>query len=181
MRTEPFWVPGPWPGRLGILPRPRGGDWLEDEVQSWRRAGVGLVLSLLTPDEIADLELAAEADLAQANGIRFESFPVADRGVPVSKEVFSRLLSQLAEQLANGKTVLVHCRQGIGRSALVAIGLLLWSGVDADSAVRSVSAARGCPVPETTEQRRWVLDFAKSRTAPTASVSEIGRPQSPIT
>lgn len=40
METEIYWVPGPWPGRLGIIPRPRGGDWLGDEVRSWRASGL---------------------------------------------------------------------------------------------------------------------------------------------
>ena len=35
MKAEVYWVPGPWPGRLGILPRPRGGDWLADALSPW--------------------------------------------------------------------------------------------------------------------------------------------------
>jgi hypothetical protein len=31
-----FWVDAPWRGRLGIVPRPRGGDWLPDETRVWR-------------------------------------------------------------------------------------------------------------------------------------------------
>ena len=40
MRTDLFPVAGPWPGSLAVMPRPRGGDWLEDEVRAWRTAGV---------------------------------------------------------------------------------------------------------------------------------------------
>src|SRR4051794_18897663 len=32
MRSELFWIPVPFPGRLAIAPRPRGGDWLGDEI-----------------------------------------------------------------------------------------------------------------------------------------------------
>jgi len=144
------------------MPRPRGGDWLEDEIQSWRRSGVDVVVSLLTPDEVADLNLADERGLCRANGIQFCSFPIPDRGVPSSREAFSDLVTKLAEQLADGKNIAVHCRQGIGRAALVAICLLVLSGIAPESAIQQVSAARGCPVPETTEQRRWIADFAKS-------------------
>src|SRR5438445_5914218 len=52
MRTELFWIKGPWPGRLAIMPRPRDGDWLENEIQSWRRSGVDVVFSLLMADEM---------------------------------------------------------------------------------------------------------------------------------
>ena len=53
------------------MPRPRGGDWLEDEIQAWRRSGVGVVVSLLTPDEIADYDAYDEsrADFSRWKGI----------------------------------------------------------------------------------------------------------------
>jgi len=49
MGTELYWVGGPWPGKLALASRPRGGDWVEDEMADWRRAGIDTVLSLLTP------------------------------------------------------------------------------------------------------------------------------------
>jgi len=60
MYTELYWIEGPWPGRLAISARPRGGDWLEDEVKSWRRAGLDIIVSLLTPDEEEALDLQRE-------------------------------------------------------------------------------------------------------------------------
>src|SRR4029077_1726869 len=47
MRSELHRVDGPWPAKLAIGPRPRGGDWPADEVADWGRAGVGEVVSLL--------------------------------------------------------------------------------------------------------------------------------------
>src|SRR5205823_4176739 len=66
MVTNPYWVQGPWLGRLAILPRPRGGDWLEDEVRSWKNAKIDAVVSLLTPGENAELSLGNEARLSGA-------------------------------------------------------------------------------------------------------------------
>jgi hypothetical protein len=34
-------------GRLAIVPRPRAGDWLDDEIAAWRAEGIDLVVSLL--------------------------------------------------------------------------------------------------------------------------------------
>jgi len=144
------------------MPRPRGGDWLEDEIQSWRRSGVDVVVSLLTGEEQTELNLRDEEVLCRANGIEFVSFPIADRSVPSSSEAFSELVIKLAEQLANGRNIAVHCRQGIGRAALVAICVLTLSGLDPAAAIERVGAARGCSVPETPEQRRWITDLAKS-------------------
>lgn len=36
------------------MPRPRGGDWLGDETRSLAKAGVGVLVSLLTADESAE-------------------------------------------------------------------------------------------------------------------------------
>jgi hypothetical protein len=59
--TQLFWIDGPWPGRLALAARPRGGDWLEDEMKAWAQSGVGTVVSLLTRDEELSLGLEKES------------------------------------------------------------------------------------------------------------------------
>jgi hypothetical protein len=76
MRTDIHWIDGPWPGVLGLAPRPRGGDWLMDEMAEWRRAGVDVVLSLLTPGEERELDLDLEARRAAEQGMTFLSLPI---------------------------------------------------------------------------------------------------------
>src|SRR4051794_14082928 len=113
MRAEIFWIGGVREGRLAVLPRPRGGDWLEDEVRSLRVSGVEVLVSLLTGDETAVLDLADEAGCCAASGMEFISFPFADRGVPTSDSDALGLVRQLAALLAGGKAVAIHCRQGV--------------------------------------------------------------------
>jgi protein-tyrosine phosphatase len=153
---ELFWVPGPWRGRLAVSTRPRGGDWLEDEVRAWHRAGVDIVVSLLEQAESEQLDLHQEQTLAETNGLRFLSFPIPDRGVPSSAKAAVQLLKDLTHALEQGKHVAVHCRQGVGRSGLIAAGALVASGATPEAALQTVSSARGLTVPETPEQRRWV-------------------------
>ena len=47
MNISLYWIPEIAPWRVAILPRPRGGDWLEDEIRELKRAGVGVLVSLL--------------------------------------------------------------------------------------------------------------------------------------
>jgi len=61
MWTRLYWVDGAWPGKFALASRPHGGEWLDDEIQSWQREGVGSVFSLLTPEEEIDLDITAEA------------------------------------------------------------------------------------------------------------------------
>ena len=85
MWTELYWVDGLWPGKLALAARPRGGEWLEDEMASWRRAGIDTVLSLLTSEEEQDLDLRREAQAAKEKWIKFGSLPIPDRQVPNSE------------------------------------------------------------------------------------------------
>jgi protein-tyrosine phosphatase len=163
MVVSPFWVETGQAGRIALLPRPRGGEWLDDEIDAWRRAGVDVVVSLLTPEEEADLDLADEARVSHRHGLQFVSFPVPDRGVPDSRVATAELAASLTDAIAAGKNVGFHCRQGIGRSAMLAACVLAAVDVDPDTALARIAAARGLPVPETVEQRRWVSDFARLR------------------
>ncbi|MGD0760128.1 MAG: dual specificity protein phosphatase family protein [Candidatus Sulfotelmatobacter sp.] len=160
MRKELYWLDGPWPGKLAVAARPRGGDWLKDDLASWKRARIDTVLSLLTPEEELDLDLRDEAAEAKARGMEFASFPIPDRQVPRSEAKWSEVLETTSRTLLEGKNVLVHCRQGIGRSGLVAACLLVRNGMSPGAAVESVSAARGVSVPETAEQRDWIDHYA---------------------
>ena len=158
MSRDLFWIPSNGPGRLAIALRPRGGDWLDDEARAWRRAGVDVVVSLLKADEEQQLNLAGERDAAERNGIQFTSFPVVDRGVPSSIEATVSLLRSITNALENGKNVAVHCRQGIGRSGLIAAAARMSAGSTPYAAIDAVTTARGLNVPETPEQVRWLQE-----------------------
>ena len=156
MTSDLFWIPGPWRGGLAIAARPRGGDWLDDEVTAWRRAGVDMVVSLLEGDEAARLDLIGERQAAEGQAISFVSFPIPDRSIPASTEAAIGVIGQIVARLEAGKNVAVHCRQGVGRSGLIATAVLIKSGIAAERAIETVSSARGISVPETFEQRRWI-------------------------
>ena len=160
MGTKLHWVDGPWPGKLAVAARPRGGEWLEDEIAGWHGVGIDTVLSLLTPEEEQSLDLANESNVVKARGMNFMQLPIQDREVPGSETELSAALENLNDKLLSGKNVVVHCRQGVGRSGLVAACLLITNGLDAKTAVKNISAARGIPVPETKEQRQWIDHYA---------------------
>jgi len=160
MKPDVYWIEGPWPGKLAILARPRGEDWLEDEVVGWKNSGVNVVVSLLTRDEDYELGLVDECRLAERHGLTFISFPIPDYSVPTSTGELRQVVSKLEESLKRGENVGVHCRQGIGRSSLVAACVLVASGESPSTAFENITSARGRPVPDTPEQKNWVTAFA---------------------
>jgi protein-tyrosine phosphatase len=155
-----YWIDTPAKGRLAVSARPRGGDWLEDEIAGWRSAGIDVVACLLTSEEATDLLLEEEASLAAAEGLRFYSLPIQDRDIPESDSDARRLINELASALDRGKSVLIHCRQGIGRAGMIATPVLGFAGVPVEDALRRVSKARGLEVPETAAQLAWVKRMA---------------------
>ena len=159
-----YWVDGPWTGKLALAARPRGGEWLDDEIAAWQRYGVKTVLSLLTPEEEEELALVDEAAEVRAHGMLFLSFPIPDRQVPSSEDNLTRILERVDRELSSGKNVLVHCQHGIGRTGLVAACLLVTKGLNTEEALKRLAAARGTPVPETPEQRQWISHYAATLT-----------------
>jgi protein-tyrosine phosphatase len=160
MGKEIYWIEGSWPGRLAVGPRPRGGEWLRDDIAGLKRDGIETVLSLLTPEEEGDLDLAGEAGEVRSQRIEFISFPIADRQIPQSEAKWTEAVERVDRSLSKGAKVFVHCRQGIGRSGLLAACLLVRRGMSPGAAIDSVTIARGVRVPETPEQRDWIDHYA---------------------
>jgi protein-tyrosine phosphatase len=155
------WIEGLARGRLAIAASPMAG-LLEEAVASWKQSGVDSVASLLGSSEIAALGLEREPELCAAQGIEFLSFPVPDHSVPRSMRDACAFALRLSSVLAAGKSVLVHCRAGIGRSVVIAACVMVLNGIEPEDAFVRIGKARGFPdLPETQEQREWVFDFAE--------------------
>jgi protein-tyrosine phosphatase len=160
MPSTPYVVDWPAPGRIAVMPRPSGGEWLDDDVARLRRLGVDTVVSALTGPEYDRLDLRREEEAVRAAGMRFTSFPIPDLGVP-DFAVYRELTGLLAGEVAAGRFVLAHCFGGIGRATVIAGGVLIWLGATAPDAIARIAAARGLPVPETQEQRDILARLAE--------------------
>ena len=150
MKADVYWV---IPQRLAILPKPRAGDWLADEIASYAAQGLQTLLTLLTPDEEIELGLTDEVVLAEKHGLDFMRYSIPDRGVPKSPTLFAEVINSLAD---SGEAVGVHCRSGIGRSGLAAAAIMLRIGYEPGAAWAAISKARRVQVPDTPEQRAWL-------------------------
>jgi protein-tyrosine phosphatase len=159
MRVQLYTVEPLNPGHLSLMAHPRGGDWLVDEVEALHAARVDVLVSLLTPEEIRELDLGEEGLLCQEQGIYYLSFPIQDRHVPSARADALNFLEQLSKLLLEGQHIAIHCWMGVGRTGLVAAGLLVFNGYTPQHAIEILSTARGLPVPETDEQRAWVVSL----------------------
>lgn len=161
--AEFHWVDTGGPGRLAIMPRPWGGEWLGEEVRAFLREGVQVVVSCLEPHEEEELFLGGEAEAFQNAGLEFLSCPIRDHDVPQNEVRTDAFILEVAERFRNGRAVAVHCRAGIGRSGTIAACILLESGMSKEEAFRRLELARGLPIPGTAEQWEWVERYALRR------------------
>ena len=112
---NPYWIKAD-AFRLAIIPRPRGQDWLLDDIRFLQRAGVDVVVSALTASENEELGLVDERQCCQSSGVEFLSFAIEDRSVPSSFSEFEGLIRRVAEYLRSGKAVSIRFdRRGCGR------------------------------------------------------------------
>jgi protein-tyrosine phosphatase len=142
--------------RIAIVPRPRGRDWLLDDLRRLKQHGIDTLVSLLTAEEASELGLSDEAHYCTEADINFLVFPIPDREVPNSVTEFSKFTTAVEDELKKDRGIGVHCRAGIGRSSLLVACLLVRNGYTTDAAFDTIALSRGCPVPDTPEQRQWV-------------------------
>jgi len=105
------------------------------------------------------------ADAAESRALQFVSFPIPIAEFPASTREALSLIAGIAGALEEGRNAAVHCRQGIGRSGLIAAGVLMYFGASPEQADARGQRHRGTAVPETSEQRQWPYNSAARRTA----------------
>lgn len=159
MAIEPFAlhvlsVPGS-PGSLALARMPgRSGDLAGDVavIRAWR---ADLVVSMTEGEELRAGGGGDLPALLAAAGIAWRHFPVVDFGGPPADDPrWPPLADELHALLARGGRIVLHCAGGCGRSGMVAMRLLVASGLAPRDALAHLRAVRACAV-ETEEQALW--------------------------
>ena len=140
------------PGRIGltIAPGKKGagleGEWdrdMDEDLARLREAyGASMLVSLCEPQELAFLRIADLWHRAREVGLQVEAYPFPDGGVPPSRAWLFPLIDALLWAASEGRTVVIHCRGGLGRSGLVAACALVARDKPAAEAMAIVRAAR---------------------------------------
>jgi protein-tyrosine phosphatase len=156
---EVFWINGEPKAALAIVLRPRGNDWLEDELVRMRQSGVQTLVSMLEKDEAVSLGLSDEPKLSERIGLTFLSYPIPDRQTPTEITTFRKFIADLSNRSRTGERIGVHCRGSIGRASIATACTLVNLGWAADAALSAIAEARGCSVPDTEEQRAWIMQY----------------------
>ncbi|WP_322867133.1 protein-tyrosine phosphatase family protein [Aquicoccus sp. G2-2] len=145
-------------GTLAIASLPgRGGDYRGDldAFHDWRP---GIVLSMVTEAEMAEVGATTLGSDIQAMGSRWVHLPQMDFGVPDAgfEAKWPRVSDSVRRALRGGGRVIVHCRGGCGRSGMVVLRLMVETGADRFAALNRLRDLRDCAV-ETKGQLMWAF------------------------
>ncbi len=126
-----------------------------------------LLVSLMELPEYEWLGIPDLFERATAHGIETVHFPIEDAGTPQPDAMprFAEVISRIVGEVRAGRTAVIHCRGGLGRTGMVAASCLVALGREPADAIERVRRARPGAV-ETPEQERGVESFAKSARPP---------------
>ena len=99
-----------------------------------------------------------------ASGLRLRASGRAGKLPPESREAeISAHLDALAERLAAGATVFVHCSAGLHRTGMIAAALLFRAGLDAGSVPEALRRMRPVTTERVGSERlEWAAWFART-------------------
>ena len=160
----------------------RDGRVLAGEYPTGREAqltaeGRARVQSLVSAgiDCFIDLTEAGEGPAYETllpKGVMYLRHAIRDHDVPRRQSQMRRIQDDIAEALAGGRSLYVHCRAGIGRTGLTAGCFLVEQGRDGDEALREINllwtqqcarAASWPAIPQTPQQADYIRSWRARR------------------
>ena len=129
-------------GRLLLHSMPGRFEAIDMVWHQLKREAVGAIVCLSEIYEIR-MKSSAYADALEAGTVPCSVLPfeIREGGIPQNRENFWALASNVANRLDAGETVLIHCTGGIGRTAMLAVSVLLALGEPMNRAESAVSMA----------------------------------------
>lgn len=129
-------------GKLLLHSMPGRFEALATAWQQVKSERVGAIVCLAERYEIR-LKSSAYAETLEAETVPCSVlfFEIREGGVPQDREAFWALANDVANRLQAGEVFLIHCADGVGRTAMLAISVLLALGEPMNEAESAVSRA----------------------------------------
>lgn len=147
-------------------------DRIDNDIQCISNWGAAVIVTLLDVREIATIGIASLPEKALARNILWLHLPMSNQGLPDEEfeEKWRWAGSRLLHFLQEGQRILIHCKEGVGRSGIIAARLLIESGIDAESAIKAVRKARpGSLILYSQEKYCYSLGSTVARENPAAA------------
>jgi protein-tyrosine phosphatase len=130
------------PGKLLLHSMPGRFEAIDRAWQQVKSEAVGVIVCLTEQHEIR-LKSSAYAEALEGGNVPCSVLPfeIPEGGVPEDRDGFWALATDVAHRLQSGEVMLIHCAGGLGRTAMLAIAVLLALGEPMKEAESAVSRA----------------------------------------
>jgi len=117
---------------------------LDQDLAAIKNWGAVALVTLVEDFELEVLCVGQLPQKAQAIGLEWHHLPIMNRDAPYLEFEEKWIVSgqRLRVQLRKGERVVLHCKNGLGRTGMIAARLLVELGESPDSAIKRVRAAR---------------------------------------
>lgn len=135
-------LPEKVPGRLLLHSMPGRFEAIEIVWHQLKSEAVGAIVCLTEKYEIRP-KSSKYAEALDTGTVPCSVLPfgVREGGVPEDRDAFWALANDIASRLQSGEAVLIHCAGGVGRTAMLAVSVLLALGEPMNDAESAVSRA----------------------------------------
>ena len=135
-------LPAQIPGQLLLHSMPGRFESLDKVWHHVETEAIGAIVCLNEPHELR-LKSWQYAEALENGKVpcAVVAFQISEGGVPADRIAFWKLALDLAERLRGGERVLIHCAGGVGRTAMLAVSVLLALGFSIDAAESAISRA----------------------------------------
>ena len=129
-------------GTLLLHSMPGRFETIEKVWQQLKSDAVAAIICLTEGYEIR-LKSSKYADALESGAVPCSVVPfeISEGGVPADRNAFWALANDLANRLRSGESLLIHCAGGVGRTAMLAVSVLLALGEPFNEAENAVSRA----------------------------------------
>ena len=149
-------------GAIGMMSAPGLHRSLELDLAELRDGHQCAVLvSLVGDQELQYLRIADLPARARDHGIDVIRFPIGDHSTPDSHHGVIVLVERLLGMARSGRTLIIHCWAGLGRTGLIAACCLVGCGFAPGNAIMTVRQHRPRAI-EDSDQEEFVETFARA-------------------
>lgn len=155
------------PGK--VIPHGRDGKPhnrnLAADIQDFRTRQTSVIVCLLNDSELILLGITPRSyrEICISNEIEFIQYPIIEMAAPREDHAYfdSELIEGIVSRLNQGKSIIVHCRGGIGRAGLVACCVLgkLQEFTSYSDAIQHVRSKRDRRCVESRNQEVYIKKY----------------------
>jgi len=132
---------------------------LPTDLAAIHATGGRVLVTLMEQHELQRFQIATLRKDAESLGIRSIWFPVRDVDVPTSMSGHHSLVEEVRAELSEGRSVVVHCKGGLGRTGVLVASVLVTFGHSPEEAIAITRATRSGTI-QTYAQERFVHQYS---------------------